>query len=369
MTKLMSAFGIPPESPMGARNVKTALLSILLVSAAVGCLPGPVLAQDTTGTAIDASYVVRVTPPPNAHKVRARIPLPSSDQFQMISQLQLKAPGAVGIRKESKVGDRYAYLTVDTSRIHGPFEIRVMFRVYRSERRPNLAAATASPGSYPNDVAEFLQTDAPAPGGQAIMQLAHAQTENLSDPLQKSRAIYDFVISRRAESGSSEKSAEGMPSCHSYDRDCADANTLFVEMTRAVGIPARLQVGFVLPQGQKEGTIARARTWAEFFIAGIGWVPVDASASDPESRSFGALDGHRVMISAGPGIASYASDNGGLSALAYPSVVIDGVPCINDLTTDFFFHETGFTSTSAFKKTIFAANRPAAAGARIFFSS
>ena len=357
------------------RNVKTGFLSILLLSAAFGFLPNLALAQNTTVPAIgasswssfDASYVVRVTPPPNAHKVRARIPLPSSDQFQTISQLQLKAPAAVVIRKESKVGDRYAYLTVDTSRIQGHFEVRVMFRVYRSERRPNLTAATVSPGPYPNDVAEFLQTDAPAVGGEALMLLARAQTENLSDPLQKARGIYDFVISRRAESDSAgQNSAEGVTACHSHVRDCADANTLFVAMTRAVGIPSRLQIGFVLPQGQKEGTIAGARTWAEFFIAGIGWVPVDASENDPESRSFGALDGHRVMISAAPGMGLYAPDTGLLSPLAYPSVLIDGVSCANDSTADFFFHETGFTSTSAFKKTIFAANRPAA---KIFFSS
>ncbi len=359
-------------------NVKTGLLSILLLSAAFACLPAPALAQDTTVPAIgvsswssfDASYVVRVTPPPNAHKVRARIPLPSSDQFQIVSQLQLKAPAAVGIRKESKSGDRYADLTVDTSRIHGPFEIRVMFRVYRSERRPNLAAATVGPASYPNDVAEFLQMDAPAVGGQVLTQLARAQTENLSDPLQKARGIYDFVISRRAESDSAgQNSAEDVTACHSHVPDCADANTLFVAMTRAVGIPSRLQIGFVLPQGQKEGTVARARSWAEFFVTGIGWVPVDASENDPESRSFGDLDGHRVMISAAPGLDSYASDTGLLSALAYPSVVIDGVSCANDSTADFFFHETGFTSTSAFKKTIFAANRPAATAAGIFFSS
>ena len=53
-------------------------------------------------------------------------------------------------------------------------------------------------------------------------------------------------------------------------------------MVRASGIPARLKIGFSLPSGQKEGTINGYHGWAEFYVNGMGWIPVDASRAQQE---------------------------------------------------------------------------------------
>lgn len=56
--------------------------------------------------------------------------------------------------------------------------------------------------------------------------------------------------------------------------ECGDYATLFVAMARAVGIPARPVVGYHAYSGEQY------HVWAEFYLQGIGWVPVDAQAGD-----------------------------------------------------------------------------------------
>ena len=46
--------------------------------------------------------------------------------------------------------------------------------------------------------------------------------------------------------------------------------------TRAEGIPARFIIGFPL-KADAEGTVPGYHCWAEFYLPGRGWIPVDAS--------------------------------------------------------------------------------------------
>lgn len=80
--------------------------------------------------------------------------------------------------------------------------------------------------------------------------------------------------------------------------------TLFVAVTRAAGVPARV-VGGVLVT---DDGYAYSHYWAEFFITSVGWIPVDPSLGDgafpaafpvpddPRSFYFGNLDNYRVAF-------------------------------------------------------------------------
>lgn len=76
--------------------------------------------------------------------------------------------------------------------------------------------------------------------------------------------------------------------------NCGDAAALFVAGCRAVGIPARLCVGFYAPG------VDRPHVWAEFLTPGGEWVPVDPSEAslrpDPLAR-FGRLPADRIAVS------------------------------------------------------------------------
>src|SRR4029079_17428313 len=81
--------------------------------------------------------------------------------------------------------------------------------------------------------------------------------------------------------------------------------SLFIALARARGIPARLQMGYRL-QPKNVGIEADPgyRCWAEYFLAGYGWVPADiveADASDAAGRTrwFSGLTERRIHLNQG----------------------------------------------------------------------
>ena len=65
---------------------------------------------------------------------------------------------------------------------------------------------------------------------------------------------------------------------------------LFTYMARRSGIPARPVSGFLVDKDNH----ARLHYWAEFFIMGIGWLPVD-----PLNKDFASLGADHVTFSRG----------------------------------------------------------------------
>jgi transglutaminase-like putative cysteine protease len=87
--------------------------------------------------------------------------------------------------------------------------------------------------------------------------------------------------------------------CTSKRGNCTDFHSLFIGMMRSSNIPARFEIGFPLPDSKNEGDIPGYHCWAEFYLQGTGWVPVDASeaSKNPAKRDyfFGAHDDNRVF--------------------------------------------------------------------------
>jgi transglutaminase-like putative cysteine protease len=324
-----------------------------------GATPATPIASRRSSSSFDFSYVVRVSPPPGKHDVRVWIPLPSTDEFQTISEVHLEAPAKVRMRTEMKDGNQFACITVNPSRIPSPFEIRLTFHAVRYERRLDLASAIDPPGPFPKDVAAFLQPDKLVPIDGAIASVTREQTQGLASPIEKARRIYEYVVQTMRHD------REGTGACRD---DCTDLHSLFIAMARAAGIPARLDIGFLLPEGQKEGIVPGYHSWAEFYVNGIGWIPVDAAQASqgPNMRDdfFGAIDAHRVMVSMGRGIGvMLASEARPSDYMVYPHIEMDG-KASPDYSVDFFFDEARFASAtpSLTRKPIFAGGRWMAGG-------
>ena len=114
-------------------------------------------------------------------------------------------------------------------------------------------------------------------------------------------------------------------------------------MMRSSGIPARFEIGFPLPENKTEGDIAGYHCWAEFYLVGVGWVPVDASEAwkNPAKRdfSFGAHDVNRVFFTYGRDIRLSPDQKGEpLNYFIYPYAEANGQP-VKNLQTHFSFRE------------------------------
>jgi transglutaminase-like putative cysteine protease len=93
----------------------------------------------------------------------------------------------------------------------------------------------------------------------------------------------------------------------SRQADPYTASLLFVSLCRALDIPSIPIAGYIIDVNRQY----RAHWWAEFWIDGFGWVPVDPSAASlagtapwPERKDateyyFGNMDSHRIAFSRG----------------------------------------------------------------------
>ncbi len=88
--------------------------------------------------------------------------------------------------------------------------------------------------------------------------------------------------------------------------DCGTQSMYFAALCRSIGIPARAVGGYQMIQG-----FAGTHFWAEYYLEGYGWVPVDVTAAEGGDWSynatpaelqqykeyfFGSLDPYRYII-------------------------------------------------------------------------
>lgn len=157
-----------------------------------------------------------------------------------------------------------------------------------AEEKKTLAADLEPEKANPFDEAFLERARKIAPAEKAIPKVA--------------RAIYNHVIeSMRYEKPAGKGWGRGSIdwACREGYGNCTDFHALFMNLCRARGIPARFCLGVSLPR-ERRGTVAGYHCWAEFYVPGGHWVPVDASEAwkNPEKREdyFGGLDADRVLL-------------------------------------------------------------------------
>ena len=81
--------------------------------------------------------------------------------------------------------------------------------------------------------------------------------------------------------------------------NCTDYHSYFISIDRTLGIPARFHMGFPIPS-EESGEVSGYHCWADYYIEGEGWFPVDISEADKSPKLkdyyFGTLDNNRVEM-------------------------------------------------------------------------
>jgi transglutaminase-like putative cysteine protease len=98
------------------------------------------------------------------------------------------------------------------------------------------------------------------------------------------RKIYDWILDRseyerNAARGRASKLWGALDMLRTQRGECGDYSALFVALCRAAKVPARTQVGFWAVNERS------MHVWAEFYLPGIGWLPVDPSMGDHGPRA------------------------------------------------------------------------------------
>ena len=284
---------------------------------------------------------------PVGKKVRVWMPAAKSDQFQEVNVVSAKGDLPLAHTRESKHGNQmYFAETNRNSATELHFDIE--YEVTRRERvalspAPQVVAAALTSKERRQD----LQPDALVPISGLPAELAVKVTAGKTQPLDKARAIYDFVFTtmRYDKTGTGWGRGDVLYACDAKKGNCTDFHSLFIAMARSQGIPARFEIGFPLPADKHSGEIAGYHCWSDFYIDGKGWIPVDISEAwkhqEKHDYFFGSHDVNRVQFSMGRDLKLAPPQEGKLlNYLVYPYVEVDGHEYPN-VSLAFSFQDVG----------------------------
>ena len=335
------------------------LIAVSTALATYGQQPTPSGPAHATSRTFSFNYQVHVPATKDAvGKLYLWLPLPQSDDYQAIENLQVESVVAHKEGRDPDYHNPYALFEPSAAQVEAGFDATVRFVATRREHKVDLlpastkAAAKASPSAA--ELQRYLEPDKMVPLNGVISELAAQQTAGLTDPLEKARHIYNYVVAtmRYDKSGEGWGRGDAVWACSSKRGNCTDFHSLLIGMMRSSGIPARFEIGFPLPNGKTEGDIPGYHCWAEFYLGGgTGWVPVDASEAwkHPEERDyfFGAHDVNRVFFSYGRDLRLSPEQKGDpLNYFIYPYAELNGKP-LTGLVTHFSFKDVSPNSTAA----------------------
>lgn len=264
--------------------------------------------------------------PDDARVVDLWIPVPRDSDSQRVRSVRIDAPFTGSFETESAYGNRVWHARV-TRPLAEPVTVTMHLEIERSVRRP------APSGGDPVRVAPrgFLRPNRLVPLTDRFAKLADRATSGATDRLARARSLYDYVLGRMTydKSGQGWGRGDANFACDIGKGNCSDFHSLFIALGRSVNIPARFWIGFPLPTERGRGAINGYHCWAESWLPGTGWVPVDISEADkhPERAEFyfGGLDENRVAFTLGRDLVLSPEQKGSpLNFFVYPYVEVDG---------------------------------------------
>jgi transglutaminase-like putative cysteine protease len=274
--------------------------------------------------------------PATAKKVDLWIPVPHDSPFQRITNLQIQSPYPYRTNT-AQYGNRVLHIALDNPQ-RSSLTVIVSFSATRKEHiqeRLQQVNYSAAKEERDSDLTRWLQPDRLVPIDGKVKQWAREVVDaaGARTDMEKVRAIYNHVVSTVKY----DKSGEGWGrgdiyfACDARRGNCTDFHAIVIGYSRALGIPARFAIGFPLPAERGIGQISGYHCWAEVYLKGIGWVPIDASeaAKNPAKREYflGAHDENRIEFSVGRDLTLNPKQQGDpLNYFIYPYAEVDGKP-------------------------------------------
>ncbi|WP_027714768.1 transglutaminase family protein [Desulfuromonas sp. TF] len=252
----------------------------------------------------------------SGEEARLWIPYPVSDNDQKIGEIRLS-------------GD-YAEAAVYTDRTFGTPMLFARWDEGAKSRRLNLSFAverqevirrdfpTREAAWDPADYALYLAPTRLGPIDGQVKKLADTITAGQTTVLGKARAIYDWIIENMYRDPETRGCGSG-DVCVLLERPggkCADISSVYIALARAAGVPAREVFGIRQGKEPVQDISGWQHCWAEFYLPGYGWVPVDpadvrkkmlvenlklSDAAVAEARAYfwGGVDPYRVKLGEG----------------------------------------------------------------------
>lgn len=315
---------------------------MLILAAAFSIIFGRVVeageaAKESTGT---VDFRITIDASEKSSDVRAWVPYPVSDTEQSIEDMKIEGNYTYsGIYRNPESGSLslYAEWTMPAKERF----INISFKAAAVERV--MKNFPAGESSIPVEVLPYLEETEFIPTGGKVREAALKATQGKQGILQKAEAVYDWTIANTFRNPDVKGCGIGDVEKTLAERGgkCADISSVFVAVARAAGVPAREVFGLRLGKKDGDDLTGGHHCWAEFYLPGYGWVPLDPAdvrkamlvsklelkdAKEHRDYYFGAVDPYRIALARG-GRGYYLSPrqkDGPLNYFMYPYAEIDG---------------------------------------------
>ena len=227
----------------------------------------------------------------NGHVSRllALMPIPRTNIYQRVEH----ASAADGqVLTDKNYGNQVVYADVQSFPESGVYTLETTFDVHPYKVRVDLSQIKDikpyNPNSEPcrlhlGDRGEYVVTSHPyiVENGDKLW----AQSSNVLD---YARRCYEFVAQNLRYVNGSWRTLDQI--LRDGGGECGDFSTVVVSLLRYKGIPARHNICLKLSGGY--------HVWADFYLEGYGWIPLDAQAknANPRGDYFGVYDGQCVVV-------------------------------------------------------------------------
>lgn len=233
---------------------------------------------------------------PAGKVARVWLPVPQSDENQLISAVSFKAPGAKTkkITKDSG-GGKELYIEWDANTKPEDRKATLSYHIYRRAivRPKDLESrekGKVDKKAFANELKKTYWSGSLKSG--IVKETADRIVTNAgaTTVYKKAYAIYNWVCNNVTRIDDKDVVFGDVVSILSHKREagsCMDVNSVFVALCRAEGIPARNLFGmrFTASNGTPEygKTAYGPNCRAEFYLPGYGWVVVDPALAIKQS--------------------------------------------------------------------------------------
>ena len=270
------------------------------------------------------------------------IPIPMDTPWQQVTSVIWSGGGRAGIRFDP-ASQLHAYVVDGGSSTP---DVTLTMRVETRTRQFDITKR----GTFFHESEEELDRNVRETGYQGtadnLRRLAESVVGRILDPLPRARAIYDWVLDRALSGQCAAYEAALPPRTLCPNPRGEDVAIAFVNICRAVNIPARAVWGQIIgesrlnPKLGATGNVTKdQRVRAEFHTPGYGWIPVDPgdvvrlqqlenlSTTDGRLQNmrkklFGYWEMNWVGYEYGPGFSLPDGPDTGLPGLATPLATI-----------------------------------------------
>ena len=249
-------------------------------------------------------------------EARLWLPYPMSDKYQLITNIKVSGD----FSEEAVYSDRVFQTPMLFARWDKDTKSRKLVFSFDVERQ-EVVRRDFPPTEAKWDVADYadyLKATSLAPTTGSVKTLADKITNGKTTVLAKAKAIYEWILGNMYRDPNTYGCGKG-DVCDLLEKPggkCVDIHSVFVALARASGVPAREVFGLRLAKVGSEDVSTWQHCWAEFFLPGYGWVPVDPAdvrkamlekkldLTDPKITElgnyyWGGIDPYRVKVGTG----------------------------------------------------------------------